>query len=489
MDTFIRHMIPITNDQIREYRIHMAIIYLRSLIRRRFRWVAEDWLSCMIDMYTWSAIFDAYPPIKVCPKFPWELITHDRSSAPSQMYKDFRGFHSLDNDPSKDLKDNEVTNEELDSALGRDLYEYRDQLLKEWEPKFQAFGEDPVKREEHALNQQAPQSCPQGERDIPASFESTVSTQNALRSGDTEKDGHGNDQPTVSPQPKQRYGDNPVKVHAALVDLWTRTPWFENWKLLGIIASPWEIRLPHETVTEMLLPDCQSIEAMEVEGLLIKIVRRGIGGHTLTLAIEVEGPADDVFSLSQKEFVRNLWKCILKWIITVSNGAMIEWETWRFLWRYNLYPPIGFSMSQLDIWNEFAYTGELIAHRVITVMNQNFISMPKAIRHCEESLVIAGRLKASMDSELADVIASSLPAGYSKADLPRLINKIYFMGRKHARPGTSLEKPDNFFMFAASSIYNLARRNLENEDEESRRFPMAKMLYSRILSSVGEQTS
>ncbi|CAH0036822.1 unnamed protein product [Clonostachys solani] len=125
MDTFICHVMPVTNKQIKEYRIQMTIVYLRTLIKRRFRWVAEDWLSCMIDLHTWNAIFLAHPLIKALPNFPWVLITHDRSLDPSRMYKDFREFHSLDNDPCKDLKDNgpckdlkdnEVTDRELDSA-------------------------------------------------------------------------------------------------------------------------------------------------------------------------------------------------------------------------------------------------------------------------------------------------------------------------------------------------------------------------------------
>lgn len=429
--------------------------------------------------------------MKVCPEFPWELITHDRSSAPSRMYKDFRGFHCLGNDPCQDLKDSEVTDRELDLALGGDIDEHRDELLKNWKSKFEAFGEDPVELARPSLNLEASVFRPDETHSMSAPSGSTALVHNAPGAGYTGQQGDisgrliADTQGGTSPGAQQSScpSVNLEVIQPALANFWEEIREYESWQSLasGMIVSPWEIKLPHERVTSMLLPNHKTIETEGEEGIMVHVVRRGMGGHTLTLAIEISHCANTHFSPVQEELVRGLWKCILRWIITIAEGAMIKWENWRFLWKHKLYHPMKEWVNGKDTWDEFCYAMDTIHRDVAQRGRENNLSMPQAFQQYEDTLVVAGHTMEQINRRLQEVISSSIPPNYKDSDVLTLIEKLRSVGID-LFTGAPLEAHDDFFMFAMSTIYIFAQMNLEREGDGTRKFSVARMIYAGILS-------
>ncbi|VUC23631.1 unnamed protein product [Clonostachys rosea] len=480
MDTFIRHVMSVRNDQITDYRIHVTIVYLRFLIRNRYRWVAEDWLSCMLDLHVWNEMFQAHPLMKVWPTFPWTLITHDRSSNPSRMYMDFREFHFLDNDPCKDLRDDESTDRQLESELGVGLMQHRDELVNAWKSEFEAFGEDPVMLTQPGLNPEAPPFRPEVTAAIPAPRFNMSLIRTALDEGPMIRQGDINEHAMPHAQESSSQGTEVVVIHPALVDLWDGIKEYRNWSDSGLVASAWEIRLPHERVTNMLLPNRKTIETHVGEGTMAHIVRRGTGGRTYTLAIEISQHAASEFSAFQKSLIRNMWKRMLRWIITIVQGAMIPWETWSFLWEHQLYVPMKANVSEADTWYELIHVMQVFRQNRSQEMLERNLSQTQALDQFEDALVANGHTIEQMNRRLVELVSSTIPPNHRAPDIQALVNAICLEGYKFAQ-GAELDKRDDFFMFAMSAIYIIAQRNLEREEERHRHFAVAKALYSVIL--------
>lgn len=68
MDSFLRYILPISNKFIATYRTTITVKYLRLLVEKRYRWVASDWLSCMIDFHVWMSMCEYLPSVPPCYK-------------------------------------------------------------------------------------------------------------------------------------------------------------------------------------------------------------------------------------------------------------------------------------------------------------------------------------------------------------------------------------------------------------------------------------
>ncbi|CAG9995967.1 unnamed protein product, partial [Clonostachys byssicola] len=224
-----------------------------------------------------------------------------------------------------------------------------------------------------------------------------------------------------------------VAVHPALQKLWDEATEKRNWMKSALIVSPFEIRLPPPSITNLVLPTRWIIHTMNmpVSGM-VYIVRRSENPNSVTLAIALPRRMGSTLSPEERETIAVAWKCIV-----------MEAE----------------KQAKEILWNAPHDDDRSVA----TTPRHNYL----------ENLAKAAALNKDATDALTDILARG---GDSYEAKGLVLDAICRYAASFKVTGRDMEQVDAFFQISALAVYAVANSSLE----ESVDFPVANRLFLKL---------
>uniref|UniRef100_A0A8H7NIB8 Uncharacterized protein n=1 Tax=Bionectria ochroleuca TaxID=29856 RepID=A0A8H7NIB8_BIOOC len=141
--------------------------------------------------------------------------------------------------------------------------------------------------------------------------------------------------------------DSPL-IHKNLVNCWEALSKSKYWIKSRLVTAAFEIRLPDAKITDQLLPTGRIVTTRHSD--LFQIERRGAADDDLCLGINLCQQLTGELSENQIDILRDTWRCIVRWVTVVCQGAGIEFTKWCFLWSRNLCPLMDNRASEQQTW-------------------------------------------------------------------------------------------------------------------------------------------
>ncbi|CAH0015814.1 unnamed protein product [Clonostachys rhizophaga] len=143
------------------------------------------------------------------------------------------------------------------------------------------------------------------------------------------------------------FSDSPP-IHKTLVNCWEALSKSKYWIKSRMVTAAFEIRLPDAKITDQLLPTGRIVTSRHSS--LFQIERRGVTDDDLCLGINLCQHFARELSEAQMDILRDTWRCIVRWVTFVCQGAGIEFTKWCFLWSRNLCPLMDNHVSEQQTW-------------------------------------------------------------------------------------------------------------------------------------------
>lgn len=143
------------------------------------------------------------------------------------------------------------------------------------------------------------------------------------------------------------FSDSPP-IHQSLVNCWETLSKSKYWIKSRLVTAAFEIRLPDAKITNQLLQPGPIITTRHSD--LFQVERRGVTDDDLCLGINLCRHFTRELSEAQMDILRDTWRCIVRWVTVVCQGAGIEFTKWCFLWSRNLCPLMDNRVSDQQTW-------------------------------------------------------------------------------------------------------------------------------------------
>lgn len=422
------------------------------------------------------------------PEFPWELIPHDESKPASLMYRSWRENFDLVSDITGSMIDS-TTSKDIMNAVEMCSYELHCDVLKsEFPDSHLAYGIEPTMVNEDDDAGTSPSHPAQSSLALPAPLQSPpprVVTSSPLEvpcvdhAGQSRAPPTGQSEPTSDqsePRDSDRMNMDEVVVHPSLKKVWDEEVERGYWMKSALVVSPFEIRLPPPSITNMILPTRGIVHTMSMQNAgMVYIVRRSENPNGVTIAISLPRSMGSRLSTQKRETILVAWKCIVRWVTVIYCTGMVQWETWQFLWSQNLYRPMLNSASLHEAFLHLA-EAEIQAKEIIwnAAHNDDQSVATTSMHNYLENLAKAAALNKDATDALAEILARACGNSYEAKE--PILDAICRYASCFKVTGRSSERVDAFFQISALAIYAVANSPLEENVD----FPVANRLFLKL---------
>ncbi|CAH0016933.1 unnamed protein product [Clonostachys rhizophaga] len=487
MDSFILYAIPVANEDISNLRTKVTVELFKVLMTDRITWAADDWVNCIVDFHVWDEIFEQYAEPDERPQFPWKIIPHDQSKPVSLMYRSWRESLNLEFDMTGPIKDSNTSKGTMNAVENCSFELHCDVLRTKFPDLHLAYGIEPTMANEDGdtgTDLSHPAQYPLVLPAPPPSPPPRVVTSSPLEvpcadhAGQSRVPPAGQSEPT-SDQSEPRDSDHmnmdEVVMHPILKKVWDEEVERGYWMKSALVVSPFEIRLPPPSITNLILPTRGIIRTMNMQNAgMVYIVRRSENPNGVTIAISLPRSMGSRLSTQKRETILVAWKCIVRWVTVIYCTGMVQWETWEFLWSQNLYRPMLNSASLHEAFLHLAEAENQAKEILLNAAHNDGRSVAATSRHNYlENLAKAAALNKDATDALTEILARG---GDSYEAKGLVLDAICRYAASFKVTGRDIEQVDVFFQISALAVYAVANSPLE----ESVDFPVANRLFLKL---------